>query len=197
MARVTQLPDEDQARLLEQATGEQAVIDQHGLADYFLLAADIIEEAGQAGIVSGPGRGSSVASAVAYLLGITRVNPAEHGLLPERFLSPARPDLPDIDIDIQSCRIDELLDHLRTRYGSGCVFRSLTPVRQPHPTNTSQTSTDGPAGDDARRRVGSGRRSTTAPCSSPANPSTHWSRSSTATASWWPPGTIKTWPKPD
>jgi DNA-directed DNA polymerase III PolC len=86
----------------------------------------MIKWAQDSGIVVGPGRGSGPGSIIAYLLGITQINPLEHDLLFERFLNPARKDLPDIDSDFQSDRRDEVIDYIKERYGEDCVARIPT-----------------------------------------------------------------------
>ncbi|MCR3922340.1 MAG: DNA polymerase III subunit alpha [Firmicutes bacterium] len=100
---------------------ELAVIIPKGLASYFLIVQDMVNYARAESIAIGPGRGSAGGSLVAYLLGITQVDPLAHGLYFERFLSEDRVEFPDIDIDVCQRRRDELLDYLRTRYGDGRV----------------------------------------------------------------------------
>jgi len=70
-----------------------------GFADYFLIVADFMQYAKENQILTGPGRGSSAGSLVAYSLSITQVDPLAYGLIFERFLNPERISLPDIDID--------------------------------------------------------------------------------------------------
>ncbi len=95
---------------------ELTAINAHGFAPLFLLAADIVRFARQEDIPVST-RGSVANSLVAYLLGITTVDPVEQGLLFERFLNPARANLPDIDLDFCSRRRDEVLAYVRRRYG--------------------------------------------------------------------------------
>ncbi len=92
----------------------------HGYAPLFLLVADIVSYARQREIPVST-RGSVANSLVAYCLGITDVDPVEHDLLFERFLNPARRDLPDIDLDFCSRRRDEVLAYVRQRYGADHV----------------------------------------------------------------------------
>ncbi len=87
-----------------------------GYAAYFLIVQDFVREAEDRGIRVGPGRGSAAGSFVSYLLGITKVNPLEYGLIFERFLNPDRVSLPDIDIDFDERR-DEIIDYVSSRYG--------------------------------------------------------------------------------
>ncbi|MDA8194566.1 MAG: DNA polymerase III subunit alpha [Thermaerobacter sp.] len=99
------------------AADELAIIGQLGFAGYFLMVGDLVTEAQRRGIRVGPGRGSSAGSLVAYALGITAVDPMRYGLLFERFLNPARRNMPDIDLDFEDERRGELLDYLRARWG--------------------------------------------------------------------------------
>jgi DNA-directed DNA polymerase III PolC len=96
---------------------ELRVIDKWGLAPYFLLVWDIVEEARRRGIPA-IARGSAASSIVTYCLGISRVCPLRWGLYFERFLNEQRGDCPDIDIDICGARRDELLDYVYKRWGA-------------------------------------------------------------------------------
>lgn len=96
---------------------ELEVIKKMGFADYFLIVADFIAEAKRKNILVGPGRGSAAGSLVAFLLGITDLDPLKWGLLFERFLNIERITLPDIDIDFQDDRREEVLDYLFEKYG--------------------------------------------------------------------------------
>ncbi|WP_416741442.1 DNA polymerase III subunit alpha [Mycoplasma sp. Z331B] len=100
---------------------EYNVIKKLGFLDYFLIIQDIINYAKSHGIAIGPGRGSASGSLISYLLGITDVNPLEFDLLFERFLNVDRVSLPDIDIDIQDTRRDELLQYIKDKYGQNNV----------------------------------------------------------------------------
>jgi DNA polymerase-3 subunit alpha len=95
---------------------ELAAIASYGYAPLFLVVADIVRFARQAGVPVST-RGSVANSLVAYCTGITTVDPIKHDLLFERFLSPARADIPDIDLDFCSRRRDEVLDYVRHKYG--------------------------------------------------------------------------------
>lgn len=108
----------ERQRTTERMYQELEVITERGLADYFLIVWDIVMYAKKQHIPVGPGRGSAAGSLVAYLLGITEVNPLLHGLSFERFLSPDRADLPDIDIDVCQRRRQELLQYVKDKYGS-------------------------------------------------------------------------------
>jgi DNA-directed DNA polymerase III PolC len=99
---------------------ELRVIRRLGLADYFLVVQEITDFAVRRSI-STTGRGSGAGSLVAYLLGITQVDPIAHGLLFERFLNEHRPDYPDLDIDISWRRRDDLIDYVYQRFGKSKV----------------------------------------------------------------------------
>ncbi|MBE2231931.1 MAG: DNA polymerase III subunit alpha, partial [Anaerolinea sp.] len=95
---------------------ELAVIEQLGLANYFLIVWDIMRFARAQGIRC-QGRGSAANSLVAFLLGITPIDPLAHGLVFERFLSTERSTAPDIDIDFQADRREEVIQYIYRRYG--------------------------------------------------------------------------------
>ena len=105
---------------------ELAIISARGLAPYFLIVHDLVCQAKARGIPVGPGRGSAGGSLVAYLLGITGIDPLKHGLYFERFLSEDRAAFPDIDLDVCQRRREELLAYLKTRYGDGRVAQVST-----------------------------------------------------------------------
>ena len=86
-------------------------------AEYFLLVRDMVLEAKKRDVMVGVGRGTVGASLVAYLLGITGVNPLDYNLMFERFISPGRHDLPDIDLDFEDIKRDEVIEYLRQKYG--------------------------------------------------------------------------------
>ncbi len=103
-------------RIWKRLDDELQVIDQLGYASYFLTVADIADLIRSMGIRSAA-RGSGAGSLVNYLLGVSGVDPLRHGLLMERFLSPLRQALPDIDIDVESARRLEVYDAILDRYG--------------------------------------------------------------------------------
>lgn len=105
---------------------ELKIIKQVGFAGYFLIVADFVNEAKGRGITVGPGRGSAAGSIVSYCLGITGINPLEHGLLFERFLNPERISMPDIDLDFADTRRDEVLEYVRQKYGKDKVVQICT-----------------------------------------------------------------------
>ncbi|CEI84491.1 DNA polymerase III subunit alpha [Oceanobacillus oncorhynchi] len=95
-------------------------------SDYFLIVADFIQFAKDKHIMVGPGRGSSAGSIVAYILGITEVDPLKYNLLFERFLNPERLTMPDIDVDFSDIRRDEVIDYVRDKYGREHVAQIIT-----------------------------------------------------------------------
>lgn len=97
---------------------ELRVVDVKGFAPYFLVVEDMVSWAKDKGIMVGPGRGSGAGSLINYLLGITRVDPVEYKLLFSRFIDESRPDWPDIDVDFQDNRRDEVKDYIAERYGN-------------------------------------------------------------------------------
>jgi DNA-directed DNA polymerase III PolC len=102
---------------VKQLAHELTVIERAGLADYFLIVWDIVRYAREAGIRC-QGRGSAANSLVAYVLGITPVDPLRHNLLFERFLSERTDTMPDIDIDFAADRRDEVVRYVYERYGA-------------------------------------------------------------------------------
>jgi DNA polymerase III alpha subunit len=96
---------------------ELEVIEKTGLAEFFLINWDLMRYARDSGI-PGQGRGSAADSIVAYLLGITRVDPVEHKLLFERFLHEEQKTTPDIDIDFASSRREEVIQYVYEKYGA-------------------------------------------------------------------------------
>ena len=105
---------------------EIGVIRKTGYADYFLIVQDYIRWAREHGVVVGPGRGSAAGSLVAYVLGITDVDPIKYDLLFERFLNPDRIQMPDIDIDFADTRRDEVVNYVRQKYGEDRVAQIIT-----------------------------------------------------------------------
>ncbi|WP_298832895.1 DNA polymerase III subunit alpha [uncultured Planococcus sp.] len=105
---------------------EMSVIGTMGFIDYFLIVADFMKYARDRDILTGPGRGSSASSLVAYSLKITDVDPIEHGLLFERFLNPERVTLPDIDIDFADYRRHEVVDYVAKKYGAVRTAQIIT-----------------------------------------------------------------------
>ncbi|MEQ9563952.1 MAG: DNA polymerase III subunit alpha, partial [Woeseiaceae bacterium] len=105
---------------------EIAVICEMGFAGYFLIVADFIRWAKEQEIPVGPGRGSGAGSLVAYVLGITDLDPLEHDLLFERFLNPERVSMPDFDIDFCMEGRDRVIEYVADRYGRDRVSQIIT-----------------------------------------------------------------------
>lgn len=111
---------------LERINYELEIISKMGFSDYFLIVYDYVKYAKEKGILVGPGRGSAASSLVSYCLGITNVNPLEYNLLFERFLNEERKTMPDIDIDFQDNRRDEVVNYLKDKYGYNRVANIVT-----------------------------------------------------------------------
>lgn len=110
---------------------ELSVIQQLGFSGYFLLVKDFLDYARSQDILVGYGRGSVAGSLVAYLLQITAVDPLKYGLLFERFLSVQRPEAPDIDMDYEALRRDEMFAYVRKKYGDDhCALISTYGIRK-------------------------------------------------------------------
>lgn len=105
---------------------ELSVIDQMGFSDYFLIVEDFMAFSREHGILTGPGRGSSAGSLVAFVLGITDVDPIKYGLIFERFLNPGRITMPDIDIDFADNRRSEVIEYVAKKYGKSHVAQIIT-----------------------------------------------------------------------
>jgi len=109
-----------------QANFETDVVTSMGYPGYFLVVGDFIRWAKEQGIRVGPGRGSAAGSIVSYALGITDLNPLEHGLLFERFLNPERVSKPDIDIDFDERRRGDVIAYVTDKYGAERVAQIVT-----------------------------------------------------------------------
>ncbi len=110
----------------ERADYEMGIIIQQGFPAYFLIVQEYIEWARSQGIGVGPGRGSAAGAIVAYAMGITDLDPLTNGLLFERFLSPERVEMPDIDVDFEDERRGEVIDHIKDVYGEDHVASVIT-----------------------------------------------------------------------
>ena len=123
-------PDEIIPRLSEEvrerAKMELGVMGNMGYEGYFLIVQDFINWGKSQGIVFGPGRGSAAGSIIAYALNITDLDPLKYGLLFERFLNPDRISMPDIDVDIQDTRRDEVIEYCAKKYGEDHVSNIAT-----------------------------------------------------------------------
>nr|WP_214323805.1 DNA polymerase III subunit alpha [Nonomuraea sediminis] len=112
--------------VLDRIDYELSVIDTMGFPGYFLVVADICGYARDHGIGLGPGRGSATGSIVAYCTGITQLDPIEHKLIFERFLNPERISMPDVDLDFDDRRRDEMIDYVTRKYGDDRVCQIVT-----------------------------------------------------------------------
>ncbi len=110
----------------ERLNYELDVMIKMGFPGYFLVVADLVSHARKEGIRVGPGRGSAAGSLVAYALGITGLDPIEHGLLFERFLNPERISMPDIDLDFDERRRSEMIRYATEKYGEDRVAQIIT-----------------------------------------------------------------------
>jgi DNA polymerase III subunit alpha len=111
---------------IERLNYELDVMIKMGFPGYFLVVADLVAHAKKVGIRVGPGRGSAAGSLVAYALGITGLDPIEHGLLFERFLNPERISMPDIDLDFDERRRSEMIKYATEKYGEDRVAQIIT-----------------------------------------------------------------------
>jgi DNA polymerase-3 subunit alpha len=112
--------------VLERATYELSVVDRMGFNGYFLIIQDFIMWGKKRGIIFGPGRGSAAGSILSYALRITELDPLDYDLLFERFLNPDRISMPDVDIDIQDTRRDEVIAYCTEKYGVNRVANIVT-----------------------------------------------------------------------
>jgi DNA polymerase-3 subunit alpha len=109
-----------------QAEYELDVILKMGFPGYFLVTADLVAYAKREGIRVGPGRGSAAGALIAYALGITELDPMQHGLLFERFLNPERISMPDIDMDFDERRRGDMIRYATEKYGEARVAQIIT-----------------------------------------------------------------------
>lgn len=116
----------DKKMIDERINYELKIISSKGYSTYFLIVQDFVYWAKSHGIAVGPGRGSVAGSLVAYILGITDINPIDYNLPFERFLNPERPTPPDIDIDFADKRRDEVLEYVSKKYGEDKVAQIIT-----------------------------------------------------------------------
>ena len=100
---------------------EIGIMERMGFVSYFLITWDFIKWAKDNKIPVGPGRGSAAGSIVAYVLGITDLDPLRYGLIFERFLNPERVSPPDVDVDFCQTRRPEVIEYVRQKYGEKCV----------------------------------------------------------------------------
>lgn len=123
----SKLKDADQKKAYaDRVRYELEVISTNHFCDYFLIVADIVRFATESNIPMSPGRGSVGGSLVAYLLGITQIDPLKYDLYFERFLNPGRISPPDIDLDFADNRRDEIIEYTKAKYGKDCFAKVLT-----------------------------------------------------------------------
>lgn len=113
-------------KYVERLKYEISVIEQMGYTDYFLIVYDFILYAKKNNIIVGPGRGSGAGSLVCYALGIIDIDPIKFDLIFERFLNPDRVTMPDIDVDFEHIRRDEVVEYVRKKYGTENVANIVT-----------------------------------------------------------------------
>lgn len=114
------------ADALKRAEYELGIVDSMGFNGYFLIVSDFISWGKSKGIIFGPGRGSAAGSIMAYAIKITDLDPLKYDLLFERFLNPDRISMPDVDIDIQDTRRDEVIQYCADKYGQERVANIVT-----------------------------------------------------------------------
>ncbi|MBE9375991.1 DNA polymerase III subunit alpha [Saccharopolyspora sp. HNM0983] len=110
----------------DQLEWELKVITEKGYSSYFLVVGDMIRWAKNNGIRVGPGRGSAAGALLSYVLRIIDIDPLKHGLLFERFLNPERDSPPDIDIDFDERRRDEVIEYAKEKYGEEYFAKVIT-----------------------------------------------------------------------
>lgn len=121
-------PDKDEItperqKILDRMDYEISVIKRMGFISYYLVVWDFLHYAADIGVPLGPGRGSGAGSLVAYLVGITHIDPLRYNLLFERFLNPERVSPPDFDIDLCERRRHEVIEYVRAKYGADRVVQ--------------------------------------------------------------------------
>jgi DNA polymerase III subunit alpha len=119
-------PDGYDEQRRKQAEYEIQIICQMGFPAYFLVVADFINWAKDNGVAVGPGRGSAAGSIVSYAMGITDLDPLDHGLIFERFLNPERISMPDIDIDFDERGRADVIRYVTQKWGSDKVAQIIT-----------------------------------------------------------------------
>ena len=124
--RIKRVSEYSQTEVKKRIQHELEIIISKGYSTYFLIVQDMVNWAKKSGVAVGPGRGSVAGSLVAYILGITDINPLDYSLPFERFLNPERPTPTDIDIDFADIRRDEVLRYMTKRYGEHKVAQIIT-----------------------------------------------------------------------
>src|SRR6266436_8147818 len=112
--------------LIRRLDYELGVLEETGFVSYLLIVWDFIHFAKERGIPVGPGRGSAAGSMVAYVLGITDIDPLQYGLIFERFLNPERVSFPDVDVDFCMNRRGEVIQYVTQKYGREQVAQIIT-----------------------------------------------------------------------
>lgn len=125
------VPQEKHRVYIDRINSELKVLQDAGLSSYFLIVADIINEIRRSGWLPGPGRGSAAGCLVSYLIGITSIDPIAYGLIFERFYNAGRNtggrvSMPDIDMDVPVSKRDEIIDYIKSKYGSNRVAQMIT-----------------------------------------------------------------------
>lgn len=118
--------DEITPELEERFKFELKIIEEMGFAAYFLIVWDFIKFARENDVPVGPGRGSAAGSLIAFVLGITNIDPIRHNLLFERFLNPERVSMPDVDIDFCIDRREKVIEYVSEKYGEDKVCQIIT-----------------------------------------------------------------------
>lgn len=132
LIKTGKVSDENNTKVyLDTIKKELDVIKVANLAGYFLIVRDIVNHVKESGWLPGPGRGSAAGSLISYLIGITKIDPVEFGLIFERFYNAGRNadghiSLPDIDIDVPASKRDEVIDYIKTKYGKDKVGQMIT-----------------------------------------------------------------------
>lgn len=116
----------DRDEYISRTSFELKVISEMEFENYFLIVSDIVEWAKNKKILVGPGRGSAPGSLISFLLGITTIDPIVNDLIFERFLNPERISMPDIDIDFEDARRDEVIEYISEKYGKNNVAQIIT-----------------------------------------------------------------------
>ncbi len=118
--------DAREREVVERLRYETSIIEATGFVNYFLVVWDFIRYARGRNIPVGPGRGSGAGSLMAYVLGITGIDPLRYGLIFERFLNPERVSPPDFDIDFCQSRRGEVIEYVKQKYGAGNTAQIIT-----------------------------------------------------------------------
>ena len=117
---------EETPEIRERIESELQVIEHQGFIEYFLIVWDYIDAARKMGVSVGPGRGSGAGSIVAFLIGITDIDPIKYDLYFERFLNSERVSAPDFDVDFEDCRRQEVIEYVKNKYGEDRVCKIIT-----------------------------------------------------------------------